>query len=480
MRSTAQIPKTTQLSSIVKSTGRERRTGLNHRLSQAIGRNVTQLASYRTADNRETSSVRSTPTDQAYTLNEISIFPIEKLDHHGQPASSAQQRAGNGVQITWQREIDGTIKQHPLTTLRRQTNSKGSDLPEEIKTSWGNRLGQNLSRFQVHDNSESGAAVRALGANAINFGSHLFFAPGAYNPTSSHGRMLLGHEITHGLQTTPSSEALSDSTDTRIDNNPLLEQEAGHAGHKLMHSDNHAVHLTHAGQAPLALRGDKKITFSGDNVTVRDTYVVHGPGVTDEFVDRFRNALNTYYNAPNFVYRDYNVKFALSVRRARYKTVLQSLASDPIEAKFMPMQEQQVMADSPTDSDTKLFHVVKGEGRAGGIGEITLYETSGEGTIAHEVGHYLSDRIGYFSEGYTEGFLSRLNIGAPDTSVRPEAVGDIMASSSTGKVSTFSLSGILDEAIDEHETVKEEYKRPGDDIPFKYSPGYFPYGEPKI
>lgn len=101
--------------------------------------------------------------------------------------------------------------------------------------------------------------------------------------------------------------------------------------------------------------------------------------------------------------------------------------------------------------------------RAGPTGRalvtLTLYEGDDEGTIAHEVGHYLSDRVGYFSEGYSESFTSRLCgvTGLCDregSQVRPEAVMpdgrvDIMASTH-GTVTDFSLSGILDEAIDEH------------------------------
>jgi hypothetical protein len=227
----------------------------------------------------------------------------------------------------------------------------------------------------------------------------------------------------------------------------------------LENSDSQKVQVEGLGQTEPAFRGDKQISFSGTDISVRDTYVLHGPGVSDAFLERFRNSLNTYYNTQNFVYRGYNVKFNLSVRRARYGTVLRSYASDPVEAKFLPRVEQQVMIDSTSDSDTKLFYVDTGKGRAGGVFEITLYETSTEGTIAHEVGHYLSDRIGYFSEGYSEGVLSRLGVGEAETTVRPEAEGDVMARSQTGTVGEFSLSGILDGAIDKYEATQREQRR---------------------
>lgn len=250
-----------------------------------------------------------------------------------------------------------------------------------------------------------------------------------------------------------------------VDRQPGLERSADALGESLTDIPADAsTRLEGMGTAVPAFRGDKQISFSGKNITVEDTYVLHGPGVSDAFVERFRNALDTYYNSPAFNYRGYKVKFKLSVRRARYKTVLKRAGGDPIEARTLPPREEQVMIDSATDSATKFFYVDTGQGRAGGVFEITLYETSTEGTIAHEVGHYLSDRIGYFSEGYTESVCSRLGgpklgLCEPGSTVRPEAEGDVMSRSQTGTVGEFSLSGILDAAIDAHETAARERER---------------------
>ncbi len=80
-------------------------------------------------------------------------------------------------------------------------------------------------------------------------------------------------------------------------------------------------------------------------------------------------------------------------------------------------------------------------------------------TTLHEVGHYLSDRIGLLSEGYTEDICSRFGFcEETPTTVRPEAEGDIMGTLS-GTVRHFSLSGILDDAIDEHEQELEVMRR---------------------
>lgn len=323
-------------------------------------------------------------------------------------------------------------------------HDRGRPLPSDIQQEWGPRLGRDLSSLRVHSEGESAQAVEASGANALNHGKNLFFAPGRYVPYSTAGRALLGHEVAHALQ----SEGSPAGHARVAPREQVLEAEADRTGAALAHSTSPVAPLKSMSQ-PQALRGDKQIAFSGSDITVSDTYVLYGDAANQTFLEKFERALTTYYNGRTFSYRGYTVTFNLSVRLARYTTRTEiGLQGNEFEIT--------TMTDSGWDSDTSLFEVETGSGRAGGIGTITLYETSTEGTIAHEVGHYLSDRVGYFSEGYTEGVWSRLGLAETDTEIRPEAIMpdgtvDIMARSQTGEVTDFSLGNILDEAIDEHE-----------------------------
>ncbi|MFO7565376.1 MAG: DUF4157 domain-containing protein [Enhygromyxa sp.] len=326
----------------------------------------------------------------------------------------------------------------PLAALRRAAETDtGHTLPEDIQREWGARLDDDLSDFRVHTDASTSAAVEASGANALSHGRDLFFASGRYRPESEAGRALLGHEIAHGVQTRRGPAPLLRTATRSLG----VESEADSMGARLAAGGGGPLALGHANLAP-GLRGDKQISFSGRTITVRDTYLIYGPGVSPGFLSRFRSALDRYYNSPEFRYRGYRINFELSVR-------------------------EKTDTDSSGDSSTSIFEVETGSGRAGGIFEITLYETSSEGTIAHEVGHYLSDRVGYFSEGYTESPVSRLGslVGLSDThtEVRPEATYadgsvDIMARTGTGVVGEFSLGGILDAAIDRHER-EERFNR---------------------
>lgn len=300
----------------------------------------------------------------------------------------------------------------------------GTPLPGDLQARWGSRLGADLSGVRVHRDE---GVVRTGGARGMSFGSHVLLAPGAFDPGSTRGRSLLGHEVAHTLQGPAGAGAFSGRV--RLGpREPALESEADDVGGQLAEPGSQPIRVRSRSSAP-ALRGDKQITFSGLDITVSDVYVLEGPGATAPgFLAKFQNALVRYYTpAPfgYFKYRGYQVTFDLS---ARYRTI----------------------GDSAADPGTTLFWIESGSGRAGGFMELTLYTTDTELTIAHEVGHTLSDSMGVASEGYTENPLERLGwlFGGQGgvATEKPEAAGDLMGLGS--RVTNFLLGQILDEAID--------------------------------
>ncbi|HKC64495.1 MAG TPA: DUF4157 domain-containing protein [Pyrinomonadaceae bacterium] len=355
--------------------------------------------------------------------------------------SSRNVAAGGSVRVERVRTISGELASQPITQLRHSiARESGQPLPPALQQNWGARLRRDLSALRVHNDGPVTQAVSSSGANAMNYGHHLFFALGSYAPHSLVGLRLLGHEVAHALQ----SDMQAAPDHTRMPSpagESQLEAEADRAGVMLAERAPLPVQVSPPAH-PLALRGDKQIRFSDHTITVTDTYVIYGDAASFSFLQRFARALNTYYNSPTFTYRGFNVRFNLSVRQARYATRTRR-DREGFEYPY------QVMLDSNFDSDTKLFEVARGTGRAGGISEVTLYETSGEATIAHEVGHYLSDRVGYFSERYSEGFWSRLGVGQTVTTPDPGCEHDIMATLS-GSVTNCALSDFLDAAINAH------------------------------
>ncbi len=72
----------------------------------------------------------------------------------------------------------------------------GSALPAGLRVQMEQSFGADFGGVRVHQGGEAGA----LGAHAYAQGENLHFAPGQYNPGSSSGKALIGHELAHVVQ----------------------------------------------------------------------------------------------------------------------------------------------------------------------------------------------------------------------------------------------------------------------------------------
>ncbi|MBC7976754.1 MAG: DUF4157 domain-containing protein, partial [Myxococcales bacterium] len=72
----------------------------------------------------------------------------------------------------------------------------GAPLPPDVRAKMEAALGGKFAGVRVHISSYAST----IGARAFTRGTDLFFAPGAYDPTSPQGLQLIGHELTHVVQ----------------------------------------------------------------------------------------------------------------------------------------------------------------------------------------------------------------------------------------------------------------------------------------
>ena len=87
--------------------------------------------------------------------------------------------------------------------LQQKLNtSKGSGrtLPEDIRSSFESALGADFSNVNIHTGTDAVEMNKELGAQAFTHGSDIYFNSGKYDPTSSSGKQLLAHELTHTVQ----------------------------------------------------------------------------------------------------------------------------------------------------------------------------------------------------------------------------------------------------------------------------------------
>ncbi len=72
----------------------------------------------------------------------------------------------------------------------------GQPLPEPVQKKMEAFFNTSFADVRVHVGHEA----PSIGALAFTHGTDLYFAPGQYNPQSTQGQQLLGHELTHVLQ----------------------------------------------------------------------------------------------------------------------------------------------------------------------------------------------------------------------------------------------------------------------------------------
>ena len=100
-----------------------------------------------------------------------------------------------------QRQNDGTDTANNDVESRLSSNrGGGSALDSDTQTEMESSFGADFSKVRIHTGSEAAQLNQELGAKAFTHGSDIYFNQGQYNPSSSGGKHLLAHELTHTVQ----------------------------------------------------------------------------------------------------------------------------------------------------------------------------------------------------------------------------------------------------------------------------------------
>jgi hypothetical protein len=105
-------------------------------------------------------------------------------------------------------------------------NSGGWPLPRDIQAKMERALGASFSDVRVH----VGPQAAAIGAVAFTWGANIHFAPGQYNPHTSQGQILLGHELVHVVQQRAGRVTNPFGDGVAVVQDDLLEAEADRLG----------------------------------------------------------------------------------------------------------------------------------------------------------------------------------------------------------------------------------------------------------
>lgn len=76
----------------------------------------------------------------------------------------------------------------------------GSPMASEVRAEMEARLGDDFSDVRVHTDSAADASARSVNAHAYTVGSNVVFQRDLYDPSSTPGKTMLAHELTHVTQ----------------------------------------------------------------------------------------------------------------------------------------------------------------------------------------------------------------------------------------------------------------------------------------
>jgi hypothetical protein len=110
----------------------------------------------------------------------------------------------------------------------------GAPLPDGVRGSMEHSFGADFSAVRVHESN----AASAVGARAFARGDDLCFAPGQFDPASTSGRELIGHELAHVVQQRDGRVSPATAQgDAGVVADPALEAEADELGARAARGD---------------------------------------------------------------------------------------------------------------------------------------------------------------------------------------------------------------------------------------------------
>ena len=157
--------------------------------------------------------------------------PAEKTSDGGKvsPLVSLQQTVGNRAvqRLIAQRKGDGAFALDEETAGRiSSARGGGKALDPGMQESIGQATGHDFSGVRVHTSSEADTLSKQLHARAFTTGQDIFFREGTYDPSSSAGKKLIAHELTHVVQQSGGGTGKSLGRMTVHGPNDAFEQEA--------------------------------------------------------------------------------------------------------------------------------------------------------------------------------------------------------------------------------------------------------------
>lgn len=170
------------------------------RVADSVMRNSDDAASV-TGERDEEDVVQTKLVDGITPLVQRQANEEEEEEDEGD-AVQRQAFESEGLLTLAQSEED---KAEQLTGQLSQAKMSGSPLPVALRQKMEQAFGVDFGQVKIHFDGAANSLSHSLHASAFTTGTHIFFRQGALDYTSTTGRRLLAHELTHVVQQNPLS-----------------------------------------------------------------------------------------------------------------------------------------------------------------------------------------------------------------------------------------------------------------------------------
>ena len=177
-----------------------------------------------------------------------------------------KEKAVQGKVVQGQEEEELQMKASSDSS-KEGTSSSGTTaiMPEEVQAKMEGSFGTSFSDVNIHSNDNS---ATHMGALAYTQGNNVHFAPGQYNPGTSKGQELLGHELTHVVQQRQGRvQPVKQGKGMPVNDNPSLENEADVMGKKAAEGETVDIKQKGSFQRSIQKKEDDKLKVKNGQIT---------------------------------------------------------------------------------------------------------------------------------------------------------------------------------------------------------------------
>ncbi|MEM9514383.1 MAG: DUF4157 domain-containing protein [Actinomycetota bacterium] len=139
------------------------------------------------------------PGHQARAQQPAAAEPLSASIGNRATAGIVEQRRGGLQRAAARTQGAGPLDQQIGAAIEARRGG-GQPLADPVRADMEHHLGTDLAPVRIHDDAAADRLSRSVQAEAFTTGTDVFFRSDRYRPTSTDGRRLLAHELTHVVQ----------------------------------------------------------------------------------------------------------------------------------------------------------------------------------------------------------------------------------------------------------------------------------------